>query len=215
MKKIIWSITAFILIAGITITFFMGLNFGLVYSANKQVDIYIGKQFENDDIKNIVKEVLNIDEIMVQKVEIYEEMVTVTAREITDEQLEEINTKINEKYELENKAEELTVVTNSNIRFTELLKPYLWPVVISIVIMGIYAVIVYKKLGILKVIGKFLCASVIVEAVYMSIFAITRLPINRLTIPIGIAVYVIALFVIFNKFENNNEEQNEKEAKKK
>lgn len=215
MKKIIWSITAFILIAGITITFFMGLNFGLVYSANKQVDIYIGKQFENDDIKNIVKEVLNIDEIMVQKVEIYEEMVTVTAREITDEQLEEINTKINEKYELENKAEELTVVTNSNIRFTELLKPYLWPVVISIVIMGIYAVIVYKKLGILKVIGKFLCASVIVKAVYMSIFAITRLPINRLTIPIGIAVYVIALFVIFNKFENNNEEQNEKEAKKK
>lgn len=215
MKKIIWSITAFILIAGITITFFMGLNFGLVYSANKQVDIYIGKQFENDDIKNIVKEILNTDEIIVQKVEIYEEMVTVTAREITDEQLEKINTKINEKYELENKAEELTVVTNSNIRFTELLKPYLWPVVISIVIMGTYAVIVYKKLGILKVIGKFLCASVIVEAVYMSIFAITRLPINRLTIPIGIAVYVIALFVIFNKFENNNEEQNEKETKKK
>lgn len=215
MKKLIWPIIAFILIAGITITFFMGLNFDVIYSANKQVDIYIGKQFEKDDIRNIVNEVLKTDEFMIQKVEIYEEMVSITAKEITDEQLEQINQKINEKYELENKVEDLTLVANSNIRFRELIKHYFWPILISIVIMGTYAVILYRKLGILKVIGKFLCASVLVEAVYMSLIAITRLPVNRLTIPVGIIVYVIALFVIFNKFEKELQDKNEKEIKNK
>ena len=57
MKRTIQAIITFILIAGILILAILGLNVSLDYCANEQIEIYIGKDFENEDIRNIVKEV--------------------------------------------------------------------------------------------------------------------------------------------------------------
>ena len=42
----------------------------------------------------------------------------------------------------------------------------------------------------------------IAEALYVSILAITRLPINNLSIPMAIAIYLVITFAIFNELEN-------------
>ena len=42
MKKTIYAILACIIVAGMAITVFMGLNFSIKYRANKELDINIG-----------------------------------------------------------------------------------------------------------------------------------------------------------------------------
>ena len=50
-KKIIYIIIACIILIGAIITGFKGLNVGLKYSPNKQIEINIGKEFDKNNIK--------------------------------------------------------------------------------------------------------------------------------------------------------------------
>ena len=65
----------------------------------------------------------------------------------------------------------------------------------------VYMSIRYKKLGILKVFGKIIITIVIAQVLLFSVIAITRIPVGRLTIPMVIAVYLLVLVSITNKFE--------------
>lgn len=207
-KTIIGIVFALIIIAGIAVTCTIGLNFNLKYSKHKEIDIYIGKEFENTEIKEISKEVIGTNEVIVQKVELYEDMVSIAVKDISDEQLANLNTKINEKYGIENKVEDITIEDVSNVRGRDLVKPYLKPVIISLVVIAIYLVIylaIYSHLGrkisIVKTIAKFLGSVLGVEALYLSIIAIARLPVNELVIPVGIIIYAITTIVILCKLE--------------
>lgn len=207
-KTIIKIILALIILAGIIITCVYGLNFGLNYGKHKEVDIYIGQEFENQDIYEKVKEVLENQKIAVQKVELYEDMVAISAKDITEEQLSELNTKINEKYGIENKIEEIVVTEVSNIRGRDLVKPYILPVSISFAIIIIYIIIynlIYahmgRKVNTIRTLAKAITSIIVVQLLYLSILAITRLEINRLTIPISIVLYIITTIGIILKLE--------------
>lgn len=197
-KNILYVILAIILI-GIIVTCILGFNVDMIYSKNKQIDIYIGKTFENEDINNIVKEVIGENkEIKIQKVELYEDMVSITAKEITDEQIEQINQKINEKYEIENKIEDIDVTNNSNVKLIELVKPYVVPTIISAIIVIGYEIIRFKNI---KTIAKISLVTILAELLYYSIIVITRQGVNRITIPAGILVAILVLFIAFFKQE--------------
>lgn len=213
MKKklsiIFWVIAVCIVIAGIVVTCTIGLNFDVNYSKNKQITVYIGKEFEEKDIKDIVKEVTGESRVIVQKVELYEDMVSIKVKDITDEQVQQLNDKINEKYELENKLEEEVLVSeNANVRGRSLIKPYILPMAISFILviayfMG-YMIVNYKigkKLNIAKSLGKIVLSIVGVQVLYLSLIAILRLPISRLTIPTAIVLYVVTTIVLMYKLE--------------
>lgn len=207
-KKIIKIILAVIVLAGIIITCIWGLNYGLNYSNHKEIDIYIGQEFENKDIYTIAREVLENKKIIVQKVELYEDMVSIKVKDITDEQLENLNTKINEKYGIENKVEDIQLTNVPNVKGTDLVKPYILPVVISFIIIIIYFVIynaIYahmgRKVNIVKAVSKAIASIILVQLIYLSVLAITRLEVNRLTIPVSIVLYVITTIAIIIKLE--------------
>lgn len=203
MKKVIVAIIACIVVAGIAITCVMGLNYELMYSDNTQFDIYIGKEFDNNEIKNIVQEVIGKDkQVLIQKVEMYEDMVTVTTKEVSDEQLEQINQKINEKYGIENKKEDIQLVKNSKIRGRNIVKPYVFPVAISFIIIVVVMAILYRKLGVSKVILNFVGYTLLVQAIYLSIIALTRVEVNRFTMPVAIALYALTQLYVITKLEN-------------
>lgn len=203
MKKVIVAIIACIVVAGIAITCVMGLNYELMYSDNTQFDIYIGKEFDNNEIKNIVQEVIGKDkQVLIQKVEMYEDMVTVTTKEVSDEQLEQINQKINEKYGIENKKEDIQLVKNSKIRGRNIVKPYVFPVAISFIIIVVVMAILYRKLGVSKVILNFVGYTLLVQAIYLSIIALTRVEVNRFTMPVSIALYALTQLYVITKLEN-------------
>ena len=53
-NKIIYIALICIIIVGAIVTGLKGLNFGLKYRLNKQIEIYIGKEFDNKDRKSVV-----------------------------------------------------------------------------------------------------------------------------------------------------------------
>lgn len=208
-KTIIEIILTVIIIAGIVMTCVYGLNFNLNYSNHKEIDIYIGQEFENQDIYQIAKEVFGNKEITVKKVELYEDMVSISVKDITDEELTNLNTKINEKYSIENTVESIEVTDVANVRLRDLIKPYILPVAISFTIIIIYIAIyneVYKRKGRevnnFKTLIKTIVSIIGVQLVYISLLAITRVEVNRLTIPAGIALYIITTIVILMNLEN-------------
>lgn len=198
MKKIIYAILACIIIVGAIITLTIGLKADIIYSKNVEIDVYIGKAVELEDIKTLAKEVFPDEKMIIQKIELFDDMVAIIMPEKSDEELKEqvelLNTKINEKYELENKVEEnITIIHNPKIKLSSILKPYIAPIAISVVIILVYVAIRYRKLGVIKTILTYVLYTGAVEAVFLSILAIIRFPINRLIVPIGLLLYVTTI----------------------
>ena len=93
-QKMIFIILAVIIIAGIAVISTIGFNLELKMQETKKIELYIQKDFEISDIKNIVKEVIPDESIMIQKVEVFEDSVSITAKDITDEQKQSIIDKV-------------------------------------------------------------------------------------------------------------------------
>lgn len=197
MKKIIYGVLACIIVIGAIITFTIGLNVDIIYSKNIEINIYIGKTVNSEEIRQIAKEIFPKEKLLVQKIEMFDDMVSIRMKDKTDEELKEqvkqLNEKINEKYEIENKVEDISIVHNSKARLSNIIMPYMVPIGISMVIVFIFVGIRYRKLGTIKTIINYVLCTAIVELEYLSILAITRFPINRLVIPIGLVLYIITI----------------------
>ena len=199
MKKkiIICGIIAIVIVIGIIITAVKGLNISMQYSAHKQIDIPIEHEFNNDDIYSITKEVVEGD-VIIQKVELYEDMASIGVKDISDEQLETLISKINEKYGINNDRDDLEVSEIPSIKLYDLVKPYITPIIISFVLIFVYITIysiISKKTDKNTSVLKTICGTIItilaIQLLYLAVLTIVRIPINQLTIPIGIIIYAI------------------------
>lgn len=196
-KKIIYGILILTIIVGATLIATIGLNLSIEYNENTKIYVYIGKKFENKEIKQIASEVFKTNKVTVRKVEVYEDMACITTEkqnsENLNERIEELNTKINEKYELENKTEDIVTKNEPKIKVYTIVKPYIWPVIISSVIIIICSAIIFSKIGIIKTIITYILSILGSQALYMSIIAIARIPVDKYTMPIALIVYMIAI----------------------
>lgn len=211
MKKIAQIILICLVLAGIIVIATLGFNVGVRYGENTQININIGKEFDSKDIKNIAKEVFGNQSVIVEYVEIYKDVVQITVKDATDEQIAELNHKINEKYELSNdlsNADDVLVARNANTRLRDLVMPYILPISISAAIIVIYEVIRFRKLGVWKVLYEAILAIIAPQAVLFSIYAIARIPVNRLTAAISIALYMLSVFKGIEIFLEQKQEKN-------
>lgn len=213
-QKILSIIIAVIIIAGAIVTGVMGLNYDLRYQETKRIELYISKNFEIADIKAITDEVMGKSPVIIQKVEVYEDSVSITAKDITDEQKQSIIEKINEKYETELSADSTQIETIPHTRGRDIVKPYIIPFIISTAIVLVYMAIRYRKIGVLKTLLKTIATSVVAQAVLLSIIAIARIPVGRLTIPMIVTVYMLTLVGLTTNFEKKLEIKKEEENKK-
>lgn len=221
MKKIIYAILICIIIAGIVVIATVGLNADIIYSKNVELDISIDSGFERDDIESIVSEVFPGEKAIIQEIEFFGDMVSITVEDRDEDELnskiDELNTKINEKYGIENEVDDILVTHNAKVKLSSLLTPYLLTIGISIVIILIYAGIRYKKLGVMKTLISYIISIVGIETLYLSIIAITRVPVNRTIIPIGLILLVLVVTVLGvkneNKLSNTIVEENKKSKK--
>lgn len=220
MKKVIYAILICLIIAGIVIIATVGLKADIIYSKNVELDIYLGKSFEIKDIQNIVNEVFPKERAIIQEIELFEDTVSITLEDNrTEEELnskiEELNKKINEKYELENEAKDITVTHNPKIKLSSILMPYVYSLGISLVIILIYVGIRYRKLGIIKTLITYLLAIGATEMLLLSVIAITRFPINRLVIPVGLLLFVVVITILGFSNERKLAKLDDKEVEKK
>ena len=115
--------------------------------------------------------------------------------------IEELNTKINEKYELENSVDDISVTHNPKIKLSSLIMPYALTIGISMIIILVFVGIRYKKLGVLKTLVTYILSIGAVEMILLSIIAITRLPINRFVIPVGLLLLIVIITILGFKNE--------------
>lgn len=213
-QKILSVIIAVIIIAGAVVTGVKGLNYDLRYQETKNIELYIAKDFEIADIKAITDEVMGKSPVIIRKVEVYEDSVSITAKEITDEQKQSIIDKINEKYQTELSADSTQIQTIPHTRGRDIVKPYIIPFIISTAIVLVYMAIRYRKIGVLKTLLKTIATSVIAQVVLLSVIAITRIPVGRLTIPMIVTVYMLTLVGLTTNLEKKLEIKKEEEKQK-
>lgn len=210
-QKMIIAIIILIIIAGIIITATMGLNFDLRFQESKKVELYLGKDFEIKDIKQITNEVMPNQYVIVQKVEVYEDSVSIIAKDINDEQKQNLVNKVNEKYGTEISNDTTEIVTIPHTRGRDLVKPYILPFAISMIIILVYMAVRYRKLGVIKTVLQTIFVCILTQVGLLSIIAITRIPVGRLTMPISVAVYLLTLVGVTSNLENKLKIENESE----
>lgn len=200
-KKIIAiAILALIILAGIVVVNILGFNKQLEFKQGQSIDVYVRKEIDEKKIKEIANEVLG-KENMVQLVEIYKDMVTIRAEQITEEQKNNIVNKIKENYEFEQTAEETIINTVPATRILDMYKHYVVPMLISGVIILAYMLIRYNKEGVIKVLLRTILIPIIAELVLLSLIAITRVPLGVYTPILVIIVYLAGIVFVTKKNE--------------
>lgn len=200
-KIIIGAIIALIIIAGILAVSFWGFNKDLALEQSQYIDIYVEQQIKDETpIKEIANEVLGMHNI-VQTVETYEDMVTIRAKHISENQRNSIVTKIKEIYKFEQTAEKTNINTIPATRIRDMYKQYILPFAISILLVTVYMIIRYNKNGIWKVAVTTIFVPVIAELLLLSWIAIVRIPVGRFTPVLVILVYIASILYVINKNE--------------
>jgi len=206
MKKKICAIVAFIIVFGLVLIATVGLNVSLDYAAHTMIDVSIGQQFNISDIKAITKEIYPNEKVVIEKSTAYKDGVCIKVTGTSDEQVESLNQKINEKYGIDNKIEDINKIYVSNTRLRDVLKPYIIPLLITTVLVLIYLIIRFKNLGILNVLIQTAGAIGISELLLLALVAITRYPIDRIIMPAALVLYFAILITMsyrFTKSEND------------
>lgn len=209
-NKILYILIAIIIIAGIAVGCTAKFKFSLAYDDSNRIEVYLGKDYTKTDIESIAKEVFGTNDILIQKIEFFNDSVAITVRDSNDEQLNNLVTKINEKYETSLTTDDLTIVEIPHYRGRDLMANYVWPIAIAAVIIIIYEVIRFRNLGKIRTIAKLVLWPLVIEALYLSILAIARIPISYYTLPLGIIFAVLTLTVITYKNEKRLVEYNRK-----
>lgn len=197
-SKILCVILAVIFIAAIISTAIRGLKVDINYSEGVTMVLDIGKEFETKDVRDIAKEIWSGKDVLVQKVEVYDESVSVKVPELNEEQINNFVTKINEKYQLELTSADVSVLYNSNERLRNIVRPYIIPLIIATALIVVYYSIRFKGV---KEILNLLLILIAVEGIIYSIHALLLLPINVFTMPVVMIAYAGVIIGITIKSE--------------
>lgn len=201
-KMISYIVIALIILVGIAAIFAFKLNFTLMYSEHTTINVYLGKAYNLQEIKQIVEETLGKQETIYQEIETFGDSLAITVKEATDEQVSNLEAKLKEKYEIESTEQILQTNKLGHLRGRDIVKPYIVPMLISTIIILIYIGSRYSKLGTIKVVLTLLLRLAVSEALLLSIIAIIRIPIGVYTMPVAILLYMGVILFTAISYEN-------------
>ncbi|MDO5555329.1 MAG: hypothetical protein Q4G09_01345 [Clostridia bacterium] len=191
-----------IVVAGIALMCIKGMNYGLLYGQNTTIEMYLSTKPETSDVKNIITEIFGKDN-NIRLVENSENDILITVKSANEEQINTLISKINEKYSLAITANDLKILNNPSMNIKDLIFSYLTPVFITTILILIYFIIKYKKIGMLKILAITLSTVIGVQLIYFSIYALTRIPVNEITMPISMLLFILSFIVLVESFEKS------------
>lgn len=183
------------------------------YNVSQKIYVTISDEYNIDDVKSVANEVFGKEDSIVNKSKDNAKYAEIEANIVTESDLENLNNKINEKFNLTNdiksvNAENVIIKKDMpRVRLTDMAKQYILYTLIATIIVMIYFAIRYIKLGIVKVLGTSIAVVVISELLYMSIIAITRIAIDKIVIIAAFAIYILSLILLNKELEKKLEKQ--------
>lgn len=104
MNKKIIGLSVIVIVIGLIMIAVKGFNVNLKYKNHKVMQITVGQDYDVKEIKAIAKDVFGKKQVIVEKAGLFNDEISIGAEEITQEQAEQIVSKINEKYNLNQKV---------------------------------------------------------------------------------------------------------------
>ena len=178
-----------VIILGIGITAIKGLNLSNEYKETQAIQISFGKDFNSEEVKTLVEEITG-NKVKVQVVEMFKTIALIKSNEFTEEQVEEIVNKINEKYELELDKENIEIEKIPNYEVGDMVKPYIIPITISAVLILISMIICYRKQVTIKFVLEIIAEFIVTGLLVLSAYAIFRIPVNAFFMPVFVSAFI-------------------------
>lgn len=203
MKKKITIVLLILVIAiGVFIGCTSGFNLGKNYQASKKLSIQFAENFELVDVEELAKEVFGDSLSHIEYTDEFKADAIITVREATDEQIENLENRLKEKYTSFQNEEEMDqshiheiiqTIDVPAIKTYDLVKIYVQPLILTTLIALIVLLILFYKEGIAKVLVTGICGAIGIPAIYISAIAILRIPVNEITISIGLLIYMMSV----------------------
>lgn len=197
-KKIILLGLILLIIAGIVVVALKGFKVDMLYQQHVSMDILVGKEINLEEFNQICKDVFGSKKYVVRYVETFGDSVNISVESITDEEKQNLIDKVNEKYGTSITVNSVDVLNNPNIRLRDLVRPYIKPLIISVVLIVVYLVVRFRKQPWYSVLGKLLLCILLVEAVLVSIIAIFRVPLSP-TVVNALACIPLIITVVYTE----------------
>lgn len=191
-KQIIFGIALVVIVVGIVMQLTLGFNISFDNGTYTRINVYMSQAVELDEVKGLVGETFN-GKYKVEYTDEFSDTISIKATGMSDEQIQEIQNKLKEKYEFEEGANHIVIMTIPTMRVYDLIRDYIMPIVLSFVIVIVYFAIAFRKLGIYKSLIEPVISVILIGGVYVSILVICRIPINEYVIPLGIFIYIVSL----------------------
>ena len=204
-KKIVCIIVAIIIIIGAIICAKKGFNIEMMYKNRQEIMISNSTEIDISKIEEISKSVLENREVKVQKLERFGNAVEIISTSISDEEKQNLISKINEECKTDISNDDINIISIPNTRIRDILKPYILPGLVTFVAILLYFTIMYHKIGLRKVLLNGIFTPIITEVLYYSIIAITRIPFGRISNSIAIGLYVVSIGILSIYFHNEKE----------
>ncbi len=213
-KKTLYILIAIIIILGTISIFTFRLNFTLMYSEHTKINVYLGKEYNLEDIKKITEETLGKQEMIYQEIEIFKDSIAINVKSATDEQISALETKLKEKYEIGESEKIVVTDTVGHIRGRDIIKPYIIPMIIVTIVILAYVGVRYLSLGLTKVITTLIIRLVLSQALLLSVIGLIRIPIGVFMMLFVILLYIAVVMYTVIQNENRLEKNRENEKKK-
>ena len=202
-KKILMYALIVFILAGMIVILLKGFNVDLMIRNHDSFEYVVWNDFELKDIKQIAKEQLNGKVVKVRTIEVFDDAVSINSLEITEDEKNNIVNKLNEKYGNKIETNEIQVISNPGLRLRQIIKPYIVPAVIAVVLIYFsYFIRFYKRSSFqFKMILKSVIIVALLNMTLLSFIAITRIPFNTTIAPIMIFATLFTIIYYFNKMD--------------
>lgn len=213
--KVIYLVAILVILAGIIVTCIWKTNFSLEYREHVRIDVYFGKEYNMDDLKQIAEEVFPNQKIEYQEIEFFHDSIAMSVEKASDEQIALLKEKVKDKFEIEKIDNQVSVINIPHYRVRDMVKPYIVPMMITTIIILAYVGIRYLSLGIFKVVGTLFIRLIVSEAVLASVIEIVRIPVGMYIVPVAILVYLFITTLTVTGYETQSKKEKQQGKKKK
>lgn len=203
IKKVLALFVVIVLILGTSMVVKKGFNYGIEYKEVTELKFMLGQVLDMDEVESIVNEAFNNKETRIQKIDYFNDYVNISVVEPTDEEIQALLDKLNARYSQNNEMNNISRVKTANVSFTEIIKPYILPSIVALVLVLLYMIVRFRNQGILKVALLPIFATIVAEVLFFAICAIIRIPITIWTMPFALILMILTLTWYAYKFEKN------------
>lgn len=206
-KLLVFIVSIVIMLTGAIMANTMGFNKSIEYGEHTKILVYMNMESNIEDVKNLVSEVFG-GRFEISYTDEFKDTISIKAQGISEEQIDNLKNKLQEKYQFEENTEYLVTLGNASIGTYELVKDYIKPVAISFLIVIAYFAFAYRKLGWINGFVIPALSIIIINALYVSFIAIFRIPLNEYIIPLGVLIYIMSLLGMTIYLNGKNKNKN-------